>query len=88
MIGLCFVLPIPLSGKMEAQEKEKHNWRESVMKSLLSIVLVFGFALAPCVAADAGTRVNEVWNCKLKDGKTLKDVHALCANINETLNGA
>ena len=46
------------------------------MRSLLSKTLLIGVALGICLAADAGTRVTEVWQCKLNDGKTLEDVHA------------
>ncbi len=46
------------------------------MQPLLSRVLVASVVLATCLTANAGTRVEEVWRCKLKDGKTQEDVHA------------
>ena len=45
------------------------------MKSLLSKALLVGVALGLCLAANAGTRVTEVWQCTLNEGKTLEDVH-------------
>ena len=47
------------------------------MRSLLSKALLASVVLATCFAvANAGTRVEEVWQCKFQDGKTVKDVHA------------
>ncbi len=46
------------------------------MQSLLSKTLLIGVALGICVAANAGTRVEEVWECTLNEGKTLEEVHA------------
>lgn len=46
------------------------------MKLLLSRTLLVGVTLSICLAANAGTRVMEVWQCELNDGKTLEDVHA------------
>ncbi len=35
------------------------------MKSLLSKTLLIGVTLGICLAANAGTRVTEVWQCTL-----------------------
>ena len=48
------------------------------MKPLLSRALLASVVLlAACLVAHAGTRVEEVWQCKLEGGKTVKDVHAV-----------
>lgn len=46
------------------------------MRCFLSVMLIASFVLASSLVAHAGTRVEEVWRCELKDGKTQKDVHA------------
>ncbi len=46
------------------------------MRPFLSGMLIASFVMATCFVAHAGTRVEEVWQCTLKDGKTQKDVHA------------
>jgi hypothetical protein len=46
------------------------------MQSLLTKVLLIVVVLGICLAANAGTRVDEVWRCTLNEGKTLEDVHA------------
>ena len=47
------------------------------MRSLRSKVLLASVVLATCFAvANAGTRVEEVWQCKRQDGKTTEDVQA------------
>jgi hypothetical protein len=61
------------------------------MKSLLSRSLLVGVTLGISFGASAGTRVTEVWQCTLNEGKTQEDVHdangAWVKFVNDTVAG-
>jgi len=61
------------------------------MKSQMIKTLLLTTAVTLTTAASADTRIIEVWNCKLPEGKTIEDVHAANKTwrtfVNETVEG-
>ncbi len=61
---------------------------KSMTIKVLSIFILTGF----CLTASASTRINEVWTCTVKDGKTIDDVksanHKWVAYVNKEVKGA
>ncbi len=58
------------------------------MRSHMIKMLLLITAITLSSAANADTRIIEVWNCKLPDGKTIEDVHAANKNWVTFVNGA
>ncbi len=54
---------------------------------LLTRTIIAVAALGICLVAWADSRINEVWQCKLKEGKTIEEVRAVNADWLKFTNG-